>query len=261
MRILMVYLVCLSLLPLSAVGDTETVRVLWRKAPVPVRLKVGAERLVTFPEDVRVGVPAGLDGVLRTQSAAGVVYWRADKPFPPHRIQIQGLNSGKVWLVDLSADKQAPTDPVEILDPALEESAGRQLSPGQGKTAKRRPNPLGYVALTRLAARHLYAPKRLWQPPRGVRRVAVDRTPVPALIRLAHIESVPAASWRSGRLTVTAVRLRNLEPFPVELDPRHLRGAWRAATFQHNRLQPAGEIGDETAVYLISNGPFEEAAP
>jgi len=260
MRILMVYLVCLSLLPLSAVGDPETVRVLWRKAPVPVRLKVGAERLVTFPEDVRVGVPAGLDGVLRTQSVAGVVYWRAEKPFPPHRIQVQGLMSGKVWLVDLSADEQAPTDPMEILDPALEKSQ-RQLSPDQGKTARRRPKPLGYVALTRLAARRLYAPKRLWRTPRGVRRVAVDRTPVPALIRLARIEAVPAASWRSGRITVTAVRLRNLEPFPVELDPRHLRGNWLAATFQHNRLQPAGEIGDETAVYLISNGPFEEAAP
>ena len=246
----------LGWLALAWAEDGATVRVVWRKVPVPVALPVGKERLVIFPEPVRVGLPANLAPQLRTQTVDGVVYWKAGKPFGPHRVQVQGLDSGKIWLVDLSASKEAPGATLEIIDPEIAPPSDARPS-GQ----RPKPRPLDYVALIRLAAQRLYAPRRLWRNPAGVRRVALRRRPVANLIRHHRIEAVPAASWRSGSLTVTAVRLRNLEPRPITLDPRQLRGRWRAATFQHVVLQPAGTLGDETAVYLISDLPFEEAAP
>lgn len=245
-----------------ASGGRETpIRVLWRKAPVPIELPVGKERFVTFPEPVRVGVPPVLSGKLRTQSAAGVVYWRAGEAFGPYRVQVQGLESGTLWLIDLSASESAPGDPVELIDPSADTRSNDEKPASR---ERKQPPQLDYVELTRLAAHRLYAPKRFWQTPPGVRRVAVNRKPVPNLIRSLESErlkAVPAASWRSGRLTVTAVRLRNLTPRAVELDPRRLRGRWLAATFQHARLHPAGTVGDETAVYLISDQPFEEVTP
>jgi uncharacterized protein DUF3438 len=58
---------------------------------------------------------------------------------------------------------------------------------------------------------------------------------------------------------VTAVRLQNLGPSPIVLDPRDVRGTWIAATFQHARLLPAGSEADVTCLYLISARPFEES--
>ena len=52
---------------------------------------------------------------------------------------------------------------------------------------------------------------------------------------------------------VTAVRIDNLEQRTIRLDPRQVLGRWRAAAFQHGRLQP----GAATALYLVSDGPFE----
>jgi hypothetical protein len=69
--------------------------------------------------------------------------------------------------------------------------------------------------------------------------------------------AVPVAAWRAGLHTVTAVKLKNKTRHPVVLDPRQLRGSWLTATFQHNRLLPAGDDADSTAVYLVSDRPFE----
>jgi hypothetical protein len=63
-------------------------------------------------------------------------------------------------------------------------------------------------------------------------------------------------SWRAGGLYLTAVKLRNRSVRPQVLDPRQLRGKWLAATFQHARLLPTGDVADSTAVYLISAQPF-----
>ena len=73
------------------------------------------------------------------------------------------------------------------------------------------------------------------------------------------IEAVPVAAWKAGLRYVTAVKLINRSQSPVVLDPRELRGSWLAATFQHNRLLPAGNAADTTAVYLVSDRPFDVA--
>jgi len=76
------------------------------------------------------------------------------------------------------------------------------------------------------------------------------------LLHGLSLQATPLASWQSGRLYVTAVELVNTSDQPVELDPRDLRGQWRAATFHHHRLLPFGSDADTTAVYLISDRPF-----
>lgn len=77
------------------------------------------------------------------------------------------------------------------------------------------------------------------------------------LVRGNHVEAIPVAAWKAGRYYVTAVKVTNRNSKALVLDPRELRGAWLAATFQHNRLLPAGSDADTTAVYLVSDRPFD----
>ena len=227
-------------------------RILWEKVPIRLELRVGTERIVHFPGPVTLGLPQHLTGSLRAQSLDGAVYLTAHAAFETARIQVRSTTGAPVYLLDVEARESAPaghTVRVE-LPPASVPHSG---SGGSGRT-------FGYVALTRFAARKLYAPKRLAGDVPGIVRVPVSREPR-ALVRGAAIEARALASWRAGPRFVTAVQLVNRSPRPHTLDARALRGGWLAATFQHHRLHAAGSDADTTALYLVSARPFDEAAP
>jgi integrating conjugative element protein (TIGR03749 family) len=225
-------------------------RITWRKTPIALELRVGTERLVQFPNAVKVGVPAPIQNALRIQSIAGTVYLLAHQPFTSTRVLVRGLDGDGVYLLDLSAKvESAATAPVEIFDP------DEPLEPGTDTVQPAGRRGYGYVSLTRFAAQQLYAPLRLLEDLPGVVQVPVKRDPV-ALVRGDTIEALPLVAWRAGDLFVTAVKLTNQTDQPQILDPRTLRGAWLTATFQHNRLLGAGDEADRTVVYLISARPF-----
>jgi hypothetical protein len=83
-------------------------------------------------------------------------------------------------------------------------------------------------------------------------------------VRGAQVQAEPVAAWHAqgphGPLWVAAVRLRNTRPEPVVLDPRDLRGQWRAASFQHARLGRAGDPTDTTTLYLVADRRIERGA-
>jgi integrating conjugative element protein (TIGR03749 family) len=235
-------------------------RLVWHKTPLAITLPVGRERLVTFPVPVRIGVPPDLGGeVLRTQIVNGTVYWTALKAFKPQRIQVEEVGTGNIVLMDLAASKSVgDAPPIEVAVAGARGAA----APGAAAPAAEPPKPkeLDYAGLVRVAAQHLYGPLRLRRVPEGVHAAPAgggeaDRS----LIRGGAIDAQPLAAWRSGRLYVTAVKLRNRIDSPQDLDPRRLRGRWLAAAFQHARLAPWGDLRDTTAVYLISDQPYPEA--
>ncbi|MCK9608021.1 MAG: TIGR03749 family integrating conjugative element protein [Methylomonas sp.] len=265
---------CISIsisLSQPSIADSTVVRLFWDKVPLRITLPVGQERLVTFPGEVRVGIPAPLTGKLRTQSHAGTVYWLAKESFEPQRIEVRELDGQGIVLIDLSAQPapDLPANPIEILfspgqrsasDAGLGTDADSMTSAGSQKpTPGKKPKTAGLVALTRFAAQQLYAPKRLLKAAPWIQRVSVSQTHLEHLLRGEQILTTPIASWHSGRLYVTAVELKNTGADFIDLDPRQLRGQWRAATFQHARLHPAGSEADTSAVYLVSDRPFHEA--
>ena len=227
-------------------------RIIWQKKPIALSLTVGKEQRVDFPGPVKVGLPAAIQSALRVQSVAGTVYLLAHQPFEATRVMVRAVDSGAIYLLDLSADNEDEAKAaIQILDPEPRRP---------GVTAEEgAPLPAyGYVTLTRFAAQQLYAPARLLHDLPGVVRVPVRREPV-RLVRAAPIEASPLVAWRASGLYITAVKLRNLGTQAVTLDPRTLRGRWLTAAFQHNRLHPAGDEADTTALYLISARPFETA--
>lgn len=248
-----------SIHPASAVETNDasqaTERIVWMKAPIPLSLPVEKERMVTFPGDVRVGVPPALADVLRTQSVAGTVYWLARKPFPSTRVQVQEIDSGRLYLLDLRAESNATSiAPVEIM---VRPSPSKE--PESPTPAALDSERVDYVSLTRYAAQQMYAPRRLLRDLPGVHRAPLQIKRAAALVRGGTIEATPLITWRGGEFYVTAVKLRNVTNAPISLDPRELRGQWLAATLQHARLLPYGDEADTTCVYLISARPFEES--
>ena len=234
----------------AAVADTDDMavqRVIWNKQPIAVQLHVGDERRVQFGAPVSVGIPASLQGILRTQTVNGTVYLLSQRPFPKTRVLIRELDSGQTYLLDVTAiasDGQMP--PIAVQLPNTRKP---------GRTAVKVSGPPGYVALTRFAAQQLYAPERLLEAMPGVHRTPIQNSPV-ALVPGSVVAATPLMAWRAGDLYVTAVKLQNRSKRPQLLDPRRLRGNWLSATFQHARLLPTGTDADTTAVYLVSAQAF-----
>ncbi|PKM36344.1 MAG: TIGR03749 family integrating conjugative element protein [Gammaproteobacteria bacterium HGW-Gammaproteobacteria-10] len=249
------------LLP-SVAGSAEIERLFWDKLPIGITLPVGRERLVTFPGDVRVGMPSELSGKVRTQSHNGTVYWLANESFEAQRIEIHETDGSGIYLVDLSASQEQgiPVNPIEVLNkrPHGVEKTDSDRNRRNARAPRKAQKAPGLVTLTRFAAQQLYAPSRMLKASPSIHRGVVTRRALHNLIRGESIEALPVASWQGGELYVTAVQLRNTGTAPVELDPRRIRGRWKAATFQHGRLHPAGSEADTTAVYLVSDRPFHE---
>tara|TARA_R100000005_G_scaffold95952_2_gene79752 strand:+ start:10386 stop:11192 length:807 start_codon:yes stop_codon:yes gene_type:complete len=249
---------CIPLLSFAQVDAVSNApeRVVWNKTPIAIPLVVGEERLVHFPGSVSIGIPESLTSLLRSQSINGTLYLLAREPFDTTRIMVRSETDGPMYVLDVSAepaeaDNYTLPDVQILLDSEPDTEAGESLSNTQSLS-------WGYAALTRYAAQQLYAPTRLIPRQHGVVAVPVSAESV-ELVHGARIEAVPVAAWKAGLRFVTAVKLTNRTQRPVVLDPRELRGAWLAATFQHNRLLPAGDEADTTAVYLISDRPFDVA--
>lgn len=236
----------------------------WERLPLPVPLVVGQERVIFIDRNVRVGVPASVGARLRVQSAAGAVYLRASEPIEPTRLQLQDADNGTVILLDIAAepagDDAPPLEPVRIVEgasPAPRYGAqidGEQESTGTAPATRTRETPLP-VVLTRYAAQTLYAPLRTVEPVPGIVRANLRRDlSLDTLMPTKPVRARALAAWRLGDLWVSAVRLNNLSPQWIALDPRELQGDFMTATFQHADLGPAGVPEDTTVVYLVTRG-------
>ena len=231
-------------------------RLFWDKVPLRITLPVGKERLVTFPAEVRVGMPGSISSKLRTQSNQGTIYWKASEAFDTQRIEVREVQSNRIYLIDLKASIKANSvTPIKVIFKEDREDTEDKKSPDSSSKITKK---TGYIELTRYAAQQLYAPARLLKASTHIHRVSIARHTTTHLIHGEQVEATPVASWQSGSLYVTAVELKNISNHYINLDPRHLRGEWRTATFQHIRIHPSGSESDTTSVYLISDRPFHE---
>ncbi|MCP5024176.1 MAG: TIGR03749 family integrating conjugative element protein [bacterium] len=245
-----------ALLLLQSLGHAETEtpeRIEWKKAPIRLELTVGQEQRIEFPTSVKVGVPAPVQALLRTQSVNGTVYLLAHAPFGSNRLMVRELDSGRIYLFDVTAAKEGgASHPIQIYVTG-NDGTTKDSATASNEVGLDRPD---YIQLTCFAAQQLYAPSRLLIDRPGIVRVPVRRDPVD-LLHGGGVEATPLVAWHSNGIYVTAVKITNRTNQAQTLDPRNLRGAWLTASFQHHRLLPKGDAADTTAVYLISARPFE----
>ena len=249
----------------AAPASTPTARphragehVLYERRPVPVRLVVGAERLVDLPFVPLLQLPPALEGRLLVQPIENVLYLTALDALPKSRLLVQSLDGSQVMPLDLETlPAKAAKSSGRIEDLVIHLPGER---PGGDTTANTTPaaEP-DMVSLTRFASQWLYAPPRLIPTSQRVRRAELDPASAEHLYRGAALAAEALASWCAGELCVTAVKLTNRSQQAVELSPLAFRGRWIAVSAQHWRLQPAGSAADTTAAYLVSEGGFADA--
>ena len=262
--------VTLLLLTLSGQALATDIRP-WERKPIDVPLPVGEERIIEIDRNMRVGLPAHLADPekLRVQSADGAIYLKAFEPFDTQRVQLQDVKSGQMVLLDLNAVENASSETIRIIldkrpDPTSDSSPNGPTASAFSETGTATsigaPTP---VRLTRYAAQSLYAPLRAVEPVPGIHRVPM-RLPenLAPLIPTLPIEARPLAAWKLDGLTVTAVALTNRDPNREHgLDPRALEGRFRAATFMHTSLGPAGSAEATTTVFLVTDSGLHQALP
>ncbi|MBE8597364.1 TIGR03749 family integrating conjugative element protein [Xenorhabdus sp. BG5] len=229
----------------------------WERIPLSISLKVGQERIIFADRNVRIGLPPSLSETLRVQSAGGAVYLKANKAFPPTRLQLQDSENGEIILLDITAAKVGPTEPIRIIYPNEKQATPKEQSQSQNRTELSAPVP---VALTRYAAQQLYAPLRTVEPVAGIQPVNLHFPPfITTLYPSEPIAISPLAGWRLHPHTVIALKLRNTAKRTITLDPRGLQGQFVAATFQHRWLGETGSPEDTTVLYLVTKVPLDNA--
>lgn len=282
---------CLSLLPILLITSKNSVagtpkqainiagfqqeetafeRIFWDKSPISVTLKTGTERLIHFPDMIKAQPPKGLTAEeLKVSIVNNVVYVKALKDFPVGRMQIQAFNhqsgsfeGGQIYLIDLSAKPQGGTEQIKIIDKAYATQSTSKNSPNSIAPANENQilSPqVEMIDLVRYVAQQLYAPQRLVQSHPAIYRTPLRIKSLPSLYRGGELKATPLASWKSGALYVTAVKLQNQTNQAITLDPRLFRGQWRSRTPQHARLSLFQSETDTTTVYLVSDRPFHES--
>lgn len=259
-------------LGLLAAADAKAVELLqWERIPMAIPLIVGQERIVFVDQNVRVGMPPQLAGMLRVQSTGGAVYLLASQEIPPTRLQLQNVTTGEIMLVDIAAtpaaEGQAKLEPAKIVAGAAPATYYGDSTPAR-KTSKpstsseeeevapapRRETPVP-VALARYAAQMLYAPLRTVEPVAGISQVRVDKTlDLGTLLPVLPVEASVLGAWRLDNSYVTAVKLRNLSTQQLTMNPTELMGNFTTATFQHPYLGARGNASDTTTLYLVTQG-------
>ncbi len=247
-------------------------RVEWVGEPISVRLNIDQERrlIIGNETEVRVGLLGAAAGKIVVQSIGRNVWLRALEPIESARMLLQSHPANITVVIDVYTeddpdDTGLPT-PIENLVIMLPETP-IGVNGVRPETSPFEPPP-GFAALTRFVVRELYAPVRLRIALNGVNRYPAPHE-LDELFRCGGINipsscggalSIePLAAWQSETHYVTAVLLTNTLEQPLVLDPRDLRGAWRAATFIRSRLMPAGQPDAATVLVLISDAPASEA--
>lgn len=267
--------------PTEAAATPSGTRVPWQGDPIPVALKVNAERRIDFPEPIAdLDVPKAVEGRSRiVLTPAGRLHWTAREPFPPARVLATSVG-GTLYQLDVGAraDGAAP-ERLTLTDPLLEAAAvARAHAPDRRATLERAASRLlpdflkgetgggrraggpSYVALARFVLAHFTGPARLI-PQLDATRVAVRPIDPRAWLRVqsASLTIQPLRQWQAGELYVTALGVANRGPYAVPFDPRALRGALLFAAALHPTLGPSGSGHNGTIWTVVTRQPFNQA--
>ncbi len=257
------------------IEQTAFERIFWNKTPIPVTLTTNKERLIHFPDMVRVKPPEGIKAdQLKITVIDNVAYLKASANFKTSRMRVQAFNhslgsfdGGKVYLIDLSATRHGGTEPVQIIDKSYKKTINNPSIPSasQSQTVSSQTNAVtppvavNMVDLVRFASQQLYAPERLAQKNPNIFRTPLRVKKLPLFYRGGELDATPLVSWKGGGLYVTAVKIQNKTNITLVLDPRKFRGQWRSRTLQHTVLNQYQTATDTTTVYLVSDRPFHES--
>jgi hypothetical protein len=238
-----------------------------RGQEIELRMAVGMEHQVVFPEPVLFGKKASYDQLFQ-YSLIDTVFFVTPLIEQSTRLVFQSPEGERVYVVSvsaLSADKIGPVDPrfVVMTEQMVEQHKAKEpesLSPEKAASNKN----ADYFDLVRYASQTLFAPSLSYvEPVNGVRQVPVENIDPSHLYYGGEFTAKVLASFtRNGRY-VTAVKLTNVSSSDrAQLKFGRFRGDFVGVSPQagHYFAQPLGtHRKDFVVVYLTSDKPFDLA--
>lgn len=114
-----------------------------------------------------------------------------------------------------------------------------------------------FIQLTRTAVIQVRMPLTLRKPRGQIRPVIMGVTGQVDILNERGITARPMGAWSDGTHYVTALKITNETDQVKVIDANQVNGSWRAATLEDQSLAPAGNRGDFTYLYLISEMDFK----
>ena len=269
--VFLVMFLCLPLLAnaqavstLNDAAQLQAEHVVWNKLPIQFSVVVGKERLLSFPEKVRVvnDDPALTSEKVSILNNSGTLYIKAKQVFESVRLRIVVVSTGETILVDLSGVASGDDLPVEVvlasntsvnINNATQSNSATEGTKKNNETAN-------VVSLTRFATQQLYSPTRLLEENSNIYRTPMYTQKSVVLTSGDSLAAFPLISWRGGDLYVTAVLLRNNLHQAITINPNSLLGCWQSiSVYPLTTLSAMGSQGDRSTVFLVSSAPFGDA--
>ncbi len=239
--------------------------------PLSITIGVGQESILQFPWRVEMGSSSETLGMVRNVPVGDSVFLTPLMAFESQRFFAESTVDGSMFLIDITAVDDAAPQMIRFMDArgedvpptSMDESAATTPATTRDATTSAQGSEVNYATLTRYALQRIYSPERLVTPVAGM---SESRLPdrdiiIRDLVPGEDISAKAAAEWStSDGLFVTALLVRNNGGHSVTLDPRHLRHTrtWLASAYWSTALSPAGTIGDETTLVVVSTSPWRD---
>lgn len=236
------YLISLLLVTTTVMAEPAVQHMVFAKTPLKIYLPLNGEKIIKFP--TKVSLDSRALKFVKAELANGYLYLIPKYKFTNKRIYLK--SDKEVFLLDLTVSQNANHNMVEIVLPDEED-----IKINNTKT-------ISPIELARFAIQQFYGPERL-QTSANVKRIAMKIAPKIELYPNANITVHPNCQYQTGNLYITALTMKNNRETPVELDPRIIKGQFKAAIFYpNNRLASNKEPGDDTMLFLIATKPIAE---
>ncbi|WP_181317670.1 DUF3438 family protein [Photobacterium phosphoreum] len=271
-------LVVSSLIACASLQASATEVLKWNGTPLDINLKPNQERIIRLPDNTMFRIPTELKSVLHVNSAAGVLYLKADSAMKNVPVEAMLASTGEVIKMNINSnDKEKNTDDeIRIVLPWEKTNTAQLASSGsmpnnvlpsetmQDATVSVSNNDSEVQPavtpneLIRYAAMRDFMPSRLW-----VKNSQIEQLPNANHINLtglfygqstgvfdAHIED----SYRAGDMNLYVITLKNKMPFAVDIrfDDIAINFAYASVPEPYYALGALGTNNDFSYLYLIT---------
>lgn len=248
---------CVGLIAHTAAATDVLV---WDKKPLEVRLEVGKERLIEFPDNILFGLPTKLTTRLKLDSAAGVAYLTPLTTFPKTRVPVKLATTNEIIFIDLfaaEADGDAPMDLVKIIS-----NKERKETEQKEQARFEESGSISLKDLVQYASHDYFAPPRLRQEALSMQ---ISEVTTPLDLRLLFggesaglFDLKPLRQYRTLDYTLTAIMVTNRSDSPQNIVFSDIKADYVTVSSQHLSVGPKSSSTQSTMLYFVTNQPLSE---
>lgn len=233
----------------------------WDSKPLEIRLEVGKERIVEFPDNIEVALPSKVLARMSFDSRSKVGYFLPRTPFPKVRAKVRLVSSNELIFVEIFAVEPDDATPLEDVKVILKSEWEEQDKDKQVLFAQS--NNVTLKELVQYATHDFFAPPEFKKMTLPIQESRIQR---PLNLELMFtgfsaglFDLEPVKQYRTQLYTLTAIKLTNRTNQVQPIIYSHLENnGYVTASSQHRTVTPKGSNGQSTLLYYVTHKPLTE---